>query len=44
MDLERILRTNLEVMWNGNAAEPQWRNADGRGPWQAGPEDGAGTL
>ncbi|MSR82726.1 MAG: hypothetical protein EXS58_07335 [Candidatus Latescibacteria bacterium] len=22
MDLERILRTNLEVMWNGNAAEP----------------------
>lgn len=43
-DLERILRTNLGVMWNGNAAEPQWRNADGRGPWQPGPEDGAGTL
>lgn len=43
-DLERILRTNLEVMWNGDAAEPQWRNADSRGPWQPGPEDGAGTL
>ena len=43
-DLERILRTNLGVMWNGDAAEPQWRNADGRSPWQAGPEDGAGTL
>jgi hypothetical protein len=44
VDLERILRTNLEVMWNGDRAEPQWRNADGRGPWQPGPEDGAGTL
>lgn len=43
-DLERILHTNLEVMWNGSPVEPQWRNADGRGIWQAGPEDGAGTL
>lgn len=43
-DLERILRTNLEVMWNGGTAEPQWRNADGRGVWQPDPEDGAGTL
>ncbi len=27
-DLERIIRTNLEVMWNGDRAHPQFVNSD----------------
>lgn len=27
-DIERILRTNLEAMWNGDRANPKFRNSD----------------
>ncbi|MDA0710653.1 MAG: hypothetical protein O3B73_10645 [bacterium] len=49
-DMERMVRTNLAVMWNGDAEYPKWRNSDARGPWEAPPPppDGqsgrAGTL
>lgn len=50
VDIERMVRTNLKVMWNGDLDDPKWRNSDARGPWEAPPPppDGwkgrAGTL
>ncbi len=49
-DIERMIRTNLKVMWNGDVDDPQWRNSDARGIWQAPPpppegwKGRAGTL
>jgi len=28
LDIERIINTNLKVMWNGNQANPKWVNSD----------------
>jgi hypothetical protein len=50
VDIERMVRTNLDVMWNGDAENPKWRNSDARGEWKApepppeGQKGCAGTL
>lgn len=50
VDIERMIRTNLKVMWNGDADNPKWRNSDAEGPWEAPPpppkgwKGWAGTL
>ena len=36
-DIERILNTNLKVMWNGDRGHPQWRNSNARGEWKQPP-------
>jgi hypothetical protein len=49
-DIERMIRTNLKVMWNGDVDDPQWRNSDARGQWKVPPpppegwKGRAGTL
>jgi len=46
-DIEQIVRTNLDVMWNGDVDNPQWRNSDAVGKWEPPPEGWkgrAGTL
>ena len=32
-DIDRFLRTQLEVTWNGDMKKPQWFKVDGRKPW-----------
>lgn len=32
-DIERMIRTNLTVMWNGDMENPKWRNSDAQGVW-----------
>jgi len=32
-DIQRILNTNLKVMWNGDLESPRWRNSNATGPW-----------
>ena len=43
-DIERIIHTNIENMWNGDLDAPRWRNAGLGGPWTPQPEGRAGTL
>ena len=49
-DIERIIRTNLGVMWNGDKDNPKWRNSNDTGPWEPPPpppkgwKGRAGTL
>ncbi|MDP6779762.1 MAG: hypothetical protein QGI83_23600, partial [Candidatus Latescibacteria bacterium] len=49
-DVQRIINTNLKVMWNGDREDPQWRNSNDTGPWKPPPpsdkegEGRAGTL
>ena len=49
-DMKRMINTNLKVMWNGDKNNPQWRNSDARGKWEAPPpppegwKGRAGTL
>ena len=44
-DIERILRTNLEVMWNGDRVNPKFRNSDVTRPGyvEAAPMKGEGA-
>ena len=42
-DIRRILNTNLKVMWNGNLAEPKFRNSNATLPG-VNPNQTAGTL
>jgi len=37
-DIERILNTNLKVMWNGDTREPRFRNSNATLPWPPGRE------
>jgi hypothetical protein len=43
-DIERILKTNLGVMWNGDREKPRWRNANVGGEWHQDEYNSAGTL
>lgn len=43
-DIERIIHTNIEHMWNGHFDAPRWRNAGLGGPWTPQPEGRAGAL
>jgi hypothetical protein len=45
-DIERILRTNLEMMWNGDRANPKFRNSDVTRPGyvEAAPMKGEGRA
>ncbi len=43
-DIERIIHTNIENMWNGDRDKPRWRNAGLGGLWTPQPEGRAGTL
>lgn len=49
-DIEALIRTNLDVMWNGSFTDPKWRNSDATGPWAPPPpppkgwKGRAGTL
>jgi hypothetical protein len=33
VDIERIVRTNLKVMWSGDLENPKWRNSNAHGEW-----------
>ncbi|MFT5375821.1 MAG: hypothetical protein ACI906_002648 [Candidatus Latescibacterota bacterium] len=43
-DIERIIHTNLENMWNGDGDQPRWRNAGLGGEWAPQKKKRAGTL
>lgn len=43
-DIERIIHTNLENMWNGDMKNPRWRNAGLGGAWAPQEQGRAGTL
>ena len=32
-DIDRFLKTPLEITWNGDSENPQWFKVDGRKPW-----------
>ncbi|MBT3602660.1 MAG: hypothetical protein HN521_06285 [Candidatus Latescibacteria bacterium] len=49
-DIERMINTNMKVMWNGDLDDPLWRNSNANGEWEApepppeGRKGRAGTL
>jgi len=43
-DIERIIHTNLENMWNGDMEKPRWRNAGLDGAWKPQAKGRAGAL
>ena len=43
-DIERIIHTNLENMWNGDMEKPRWRNAGLGDKWAPQAEGRAGAL